>query len=129
MDRTRPADGKTRASDPTGNPRSRSDTGRQPTKRYAEHLGVAPQLRRVHRGTALLVRGAGFRVNGEVDRAGFRCAVHGGVGAANPSACGALMMGAEPAEEITAAWISFGWTRHYRNTQQHGSVLVWRFGL
>ena len=54
--------------------------------------------------------------------------VHGAVGAANPSACGALMMGADPAEKITTEWISFGRTRYYRDARQHGAVLVWRFG-
>ena len=54
--------------------------------------------------------------------------VHGAVGAANPSACGALMMGADPAEKITTEWISFGRTRYYCDARQHGAVLVWRFG-
>ena len=55
-------------------------------------------------------------------------AVHPEVGAANVSACGALMLGpAEPATDITRESIGFGRTRFYRR-EMSGSVLVWGFG-
>ena len=55
--------------------------------------------------------------------------VHEAVGAANVSACGALMVGTtrEPVQEIRREWISFGRVRYYRAPQQ-SAVLVWRFG-
>ena len=55
--------------------------------------------------------------------------VHETVGAANVSACGALMMGTTtaPAEEITPTYIRFGRSRYFKMKMQ-ATVLVWRFG-
>lgn len=56
------------------------------------------------------------------------CGVHETVGAANVSACGALMLSTTtaPAEEIRPEYIRFGRMRYFR-VAMRSPVLVWRF--